>query len=283
MGKSKSIEELEASDKKFQDYLDERRKEIEKRQSETRKQMDADIEKFYREGGWDDRSPIMSASYVDVQHVSEWSLQNVNNILSAVEGAIFGSSNPPPGAVIDGDIANNPVIQAIPSLQLLVMSRAFTAIQGILEVFTTKSSTSISMIHKVEVVAPGVTIFVYINSNSFRQKSFFNNEIISQYFYMIDAYTSVKQLGNYSTFEDKNLFEKEKATLRKLAERVLEKMETAETLEEISMFSLQLDGIYDRLEKITERIYDLDKEERLALHGRADQIKLRKSLMISAA
>jgi len=281
MGKSKSIEELEAADKKFENYLDGKRKEIEARQSETRAKMDADIEKFYREGGWDDRKPVMSASYVDVQNMSEWSLGNVNKILSAVEGAIFGSSNPPPGTAIDSDITSNPVIQKIPSLQLLVMARAFTAIQGILEAFTMKSSTNITMLHKVEVASPGLTIFVYVNSNSFRQQSFFNNDLITQYFFMADAYSSAKQLGDYTNFEDLRLFEEEKENLRKIARNLISVMSEATELTQIDALSRQLDGIYDRLEQITERINDLIGQERKSMLGVAQQVRLRKSLMLS--
>ena len=244
--------------------------------------MDADIEKFYRDGGWDDRKPLLASTYVDVQNVSEWSLSNVNRILTAVSGAIFGSSNPPPGTVIDPEAALGDVISKIPTLQMLVLSKAFSAIQGILEVFTMKSSTNITMQHKIESVAPGVTVFVYINSNSFQQQSFFNNEMITQYFYMIDAYTSAKQLGSYSQFEDLQLFEREKSSLRNIATNIVNKMGEATELTQIDMLSKQLDGIYDRLEKITERINELVGEERKHMVGVAKQIRMRKSLTLAA-
>ena len=105
MGASKSIEQLQAEDKKFEEYLKERRIEIDARAAETRKKMDDDIVKFYKDGGWSDRKPLFSSSYIDVQNISEWSLTNVNNILAAISGAIFGSDNPPPGTKVNGDSA----------------------------------------------------------------------------------------------------------------------------------------------------------------------------------
>ena len=280
MGKSPTIEELAAADDKFEKYLATKRAEIEERQKETQKAMDADIVKFYQEGGWDDRKPLCVARYVDIQNVQEWSLTNVNNILSAVSGAIFGSANPPPGTAVT-NAASNVVVQAIPTLQLLVLSRAFQAVQGILEAFTVKSSTSITMQSKIEVVAPGVTTFIYVNSNSFRNQSFFSNGLISQYFYLIEAYTSVKQLGDYSKMQDLLLFEKEKTALRNIANRILDKMQEFDSDDKLEPLSKQLDGIYDRLESVTERINDLSKQERLMAQALVQQIRLRKSLLLA--
>jgi len=264
MGKSKSIEELEAADQKFENYLDQKRKDIEAKKAITRKEMDADINKFYNDGGWDDRQPVAFAEYYDVQNISEWSLGNVNKILTSISGAIFGSNNPPAGTDLVSSITDNAVISAIPSLQILVLSRAFAAVQGILETFTLKSSTSITMQKKIEVVSPGVTIFVYINSNSYKNSSFFNNEVITQYYYMIDAFSSAKQLGAYTTMEDLRLFEKEKEVLRKIARTILDRLGLVEDLDKVNQLSLQLDGIYDRLEQVTERINELLKDERQA-------------------
>ena len=122
------------------------------------------------------------------------------------------------------------MIQQIPSLQLLVMSAAFRAVQGILKSFVVKSSTTITMLSKIEVVAPGVTIFVYVNSNSFQQQSFFNNSMISQYFYLVNGYTSGQQLGDYSKFKDLQLFESEKEALRSVTYKVLGKMNDVNTI-----------------------------------------------------
>jgi hypothetical protein len=281
MGASKSIEQLRESDKKFEEYLSEKHKEIEARRDETRKKMDADIVKFYQDGGWNDRQPLFSSSYIDVQNISEWSLDNVNNILTAIEGAIFGSANPPPGTKIDGDTPNNNVIKQLPSLQLLIMSSAFRAIQGILETFVMKSSTTITMLSKIEVVSPGVTVFVYVNSNSFQQKSFFENSLISQYFYLVDGYTSAKQLGDYSKFRDKQLFELEKEQLRTVAYNILNNMGLADDISKLAVLSTQLDQIYKRLEDVTKRIDNLNTEEHAAILSLAQQVRSRRSLMLA--
>lgn len=263
MGQSKSIEELAAADQAFVKYMNDRRKEITETRGATRKEMDAAIEKFYKDGKWDDRKPVCTAEYVDVQNVSEWSLDNVNKILDAVGGAIFGSKNPPPGLKLDKAVqaGNDAVLAAVGGLQTLALSRAFSAVQGILEAFTLKSSTSITMNSKIEVVTPGLTIFVYTNSNNFQSKSFFENNLISQYFFMIDVYTSAKQLGDYTKFQDLQLFEEEKAGLRLIARRLINNMANVESLEKLDQLSKQLDGIYERLEEITGKIDELSKSE----------------------
>lgn len=281
MGNSPSIEELKAADDKFAAYLAERRIEIEARRRETREQMDADVAKFYQDGKWNDRRPLFSSEYVDVQNMSDWSLTTVNNMLTAISGAVFGSGNPPPGTKVDSDVSNNEVIQKIPSLQLLIMSAAFRAIQGILEAFVLKSSTTITMSKRIDMVAPGVTIFVYVNSNCFQQKSFFQNGLISQYFYLAEAYTSVEQLGHYSVFEDKRLFEKEKEVLRARAEKITKTMEDADTIEKLEAITKMLDFVYDRLKAVTERIKDTDELEHESMKSLSHQVRLRRSFMLA--
>jgi hypothetical protein len=277
MGKSISIEELEAADAKFAKYLADRRIEITATATDTRKKMDSAIEKFYKDGGWNDRKPVCSAEYIDVQNVSEWSLANVNKILDAVGGAIFGSKNPIPGLKLSPDVkaGTNNVLNAVGGLQMLALSKAFSAVQGILEAFTVKSSTSITMNSKIEVVTPGLTIFVYTNANNFQQKSFFNNTLISQYFFMIDVYTSAKQLGDYAKFQDLQLFEEEKASLRLIARKIINTMSELEDLDKLDQIAKQLDGIYARLEVITEKADELSKEEAANHRELAKQARLR--------
>jgi len=273
MGQSKSIEELAASDQKFQDFLDEKRKTLEEKTAATRKQMDADIEKFYADGKWDDRKPVASAAYYDVQIVSEFSLDNISKIMQAISGAIFGSNNVPAGTKIENNAGNNPTVKMIPNLQLLILSKAFSAIQGILEAFTLKSSVSITQQHKIEVVAPGMTIFVYVNSNSFQSQSFFTKDIITQYFYVIDSFISKKQLGDYSEFEDLRLFEEEKAALRNIANNLVQTMGSLTDLNKLDVIMKLLDGIYDRMESVTERITDLTNAETLARKEKVQHIR----------
>jgi hypothetical protein len=281
MGSSPSIEELKAADDKFEAYLKERRIEIEARRKETREQMDADIAKFYLDGKWNDRRPLFSSEYVDVQNMSDWSLASVNNILKGISGAVFGSDNPPPGTTVGSDVSTNEVIQKIPSLQLLVMSAAFRAIQGILEAFVLKSSTTITMSKRIDMVAPGVTIFVYVSSNSFQQQSFFKNSLISQYFYLAEAYTSVQQLGDYSVFQDKLLFEKEKERLRDRAEKITKTMDAAVDIAALEAITKMLDFVYDRLKAVTDRIKNIDDVEHESLMSLSHQVRLRKSLMLA--
>lgn len=284
MGKSISIEELEAADTKFAKYLEDRRKEIAATAKTTRKTMNEAIEKFYKDGKWDDRKPVCSAEYIDVQNISEWSLTNVNKILDAVGGAIFGSKNPPPGTKLDNAVeaGNNVVLNAVGGLQMLALSKAFSAIQGILEAFTVKSSTTITTHHKIEVVTPGVTVIVYTSSNSFQQKSFFNNSLISQYFFMIDVYSSVKQLGDYTKFQDVQLFEEEKASLRLIARRLITRMGEVEKIEQIEQLTKQLDGVYERLAVITAKIDELTETEANAHRELAKQARLRLSKALPA-
>lgn len=273
MGQSKSIEELAASDKKFEDYLLGKRAELEARTTATRAEMDKDIEKFYKDGKWDDRKPVANASYYDVQIISEFSLGNINKILTAISGAIFGSNNTPPGTTINPDLGAIAPAKIMPNLQLLILSKAFTAIQGILEAFTLKSSITITQQHKIEVVAPGVTIFVYVNSNSFKSNSFFTEDIITQYFYVIDSYISKKQLGDYSAFEDLRLFEEEKAGIRVIAYNMIQTMSTITDLGKLDILTKLMDTLYDRLDDVQERINELTKEEAKTMKVKAGNIR----------
>ena len=173
------------------------------------------------------------------------------------------------------------MIQQIPSLQLLVMSAAFRAVQGILELFVVKSSTTITMLSKIEVVAPGVTIFVYVNSNSFQQQSFFNNSMISRISIWLTAIPQASSSGIILSSKISSCLNPKKEALRSVTYKVLGKWNDVDTIGKLDARSQMLDALYKRLEGVTERINNLTKQDHDNIRSIAQQVRSRKLLMLA--
>ncbi|MDZ8051642.1 MAG: hypothetical protein RMX68_006070 [Aulosira sp. ZfuVER01] len=194
MGHSPSIDELRDQDRKFRQYLDELLDDINKKAADVRNQVNETISKHYSSGGWDDAKPFLDGENVDVQHVKDWSLDNVTKIIGAVKDAIFGTAPPPPGAKVadkkSEDIA--PAFTAIAKLDEYIAAKAFDVISGILQSFMASTEVTAKREIKSEPLAPGLTLFVGILECGYQSQSFFQNEIITQDFYIYAVRYSAK-------------------------------------------------------------------------------------------
>jgi len=159
MGRGPSIQELAEQEQAFREYLDQIRGDIEKDKADDTIALDKIITTFYSDGGWA-YSPLMQSDLLEVQQISTWSLANVVKIMTGVRDAIFGSSAPPPGVEIEKPSGTSNAIDKMQDLNLLALNRAFSAVQSILETFAVESSYRGKAITKVEVVAPGLTLFL---------------------------------------------------------------------------------------------------------------------------
>lgn len=199
MGKGPKVEELAQEDADFRKYLEQIRGEVEADQAHGIKELEKIIDQYYTDGGWSYK-PLMQLNALEVQQVSEWSLDNVSKILGAVRDAIFGDSAPPAGTEIEkpGDVGL--ALSEMMDLNLLVMNKAFAAVQSILATFATESSYRGKALTKTELVAPGITVFVSIRSDVWRSQGFFNNDSIAQYLYIVRSFFSADQAGDIAKF-----------------------------------------------------------------------------------
>ncbi|MCG2616168.1 hypothetical protein LZZ85_17860 [Terrimonas sp. NA20] len=200
MGQGPTIQELADKDTEFRKYLAQINDEVQADKTRDIDSLKEKMTEFYKEGGWNDHKPIMQLDKVEVQQVSSWSLDNVTKMITAVKDAIFGNSEPPDGVQIEKPAELLQSVAQMSNLGLMVMNKAFSAIQGILQAFATESSYKGSAIQRIEVIAPGLTLFISIRSDVWRSKGFFNNDSIAQYLFVIRSQFSLKQAGDLADY-----------------------------------------------------------------------------------
>lgn len=199
MGKGPTVQELAEQDENFRVYLNQIRGEVEADQAHDVKALDKIIEQYYTNGGWSYK-PLLQLDALEVQQVSEWSLDNVSKILGAVRDAIFGDESPPPGTEIEKGAETALALAEMEGLNLLVMNKAFAVVQSILSTFATDTSYRGKALTKTELVAPGITVFISIRSDVWKSQGFFNNDSIAQYLYIVRSFFSAEQAGDIASF-----------------------------------------------------------------------------------
>ena len=261
MGKGPTIQELAEKEKAFRDYLKQIRTELEKDKAKEIGELDERIKNYYTDGGWSYK-PLMSLDNVEVQQISSWSLDNVVKIMSSVKDAIFGNENPPEGVEIEKPESFVKSLGELANLNLLVLSRAYQAIQGILQTFATESSFRGKTLTKTELVAPGMSVFISIRSDVWRNKGFFNNDSIAQYLFIVKSFFSIEQAGDLSKFNDLLAYEELKAAWRTriyaLAETIADPKTPFSALAELDQ---QLGFYSEKLADIQAKINELQTKE----------------------
>ncbi|BAY11995.1 hypothetical protein [Calothrix sp. NIES-2098] len=272
MGHSPSIDELRDQDRKFRQYLDELLDDINKKAADVRNQVNETISKHYSSGGWDDAKPFLDGENVDVQHVKDWSLDNVTKIIGAVKDAIFGTAPPPPGAKVadkkSEDIA--PAFTAIAKLDEYIAAKAFDVISGILQSFMASTEVTAKREIKSEPLAPGLTLFVGILECGYQSQSFFQNEIITQDFYIYAVRYSAKEASTYSKFEDLEAYEDLKVAWRKKMDTLAQKIDDTEDLDQLKKLQNNFDYYTSQLDALQKKIESLQQAKITALTNRVE-------------
>lgn len=236
MGQGPSIQQLAEKEQAFRDYLSQIRGELEKDKAKDTENLQTEIEGYYKKGGWEYK-PMLQLDKVEVQQVSSWSLDNIVKMLNAVSSAIFGTDDPPEGVKVEKPADLTKSMQYLDNLSLMVVSKAFSVIQGILETFATESSYKGQSITKVEVVAPGITVFVSIRSDVWKNRGFFNNDSIAQYMFIVRSFFSLQQAGDMSKINDIQAYEELKEAFRirigALSERIADPKTPFSAMEEL--------------------------------------------------
>ncbi|WP_353815616.1 hypothetical protein [Agromyces sp. SYSU T00266] len=269
MGSTQGIQDKAKQDKEFEEWLAEKSKALEEQLKKTEGELEQEIEKYYAEGGWDDAKPYISGVLIDTLNSKEWSLDNVNRILSSVQSSMFGGTKPPEGVEIKNASDVGPSVAQMADLRLYVLGKAFEAVQGILQVFSTSSTTQAKEKKAVEMVAPGMTMFMSIRSASYTSQSFFTRQVISQYFYVFRIYFSIKQAGDISKFNDLMAYEDLKVAyrnkLKELADIIADPMIDFDAVRELDE---QLEYYSEKLAAIQAKIEDLAAKEKAAIMAR---------------
>lgn len=214
MGKSPSIADLQAKDDAFNAYLTNLEADLSKKASAAEQQMQADITAFYTTNGYDDAKDFTSGSNTDFMHESEFSLDNLKNVIDAISKAVFSGAAVPTGATVDqqgvdaATAALGAEVGAMANLELYIAGKVFDVLSNVVLGFGASTSISYTSNTKSDSLGFGLQMFTTISASSYQSQSFFQNEYISQYLYGYDIRFSVEQakvemtMGLVQTYEN---------------------------------------------------------------------------------
>ena len=221
MGKSPSIEEMEAKEDRYREYIHKLENELKIRADKYEDQLDKKINEYFKDNEWDYQN-FLSGRNVDFLHEKDWSLDNLKNIIDQISKAIFGDTKAPAGVTIEKTEEMGKAIKNMEHLELYIAGKCFEIISGILDSFGTKTTMGFNASVEVKPVAPGLTLFVAVVGDSYQSHDFFEDEMIYQYFYIYDLRFSVKQAEAQAHQADVSLYADSLGTFRQKLEELNE-------------------------------------------------------------
>lgn len=269
MGKSKSIEDQTALNDKFQAYIDQQTQVLDKTVAAATQTLDAQIEAYYAKGGWNDAKPMISGTYQHISTTSDWSLNAVADMIGQLKSTLFGG--PPPGGTTAP--AQPPDVSAavakLDAMEVLITDAAFTAIEGILQAFTSSTQTTVQSKTEVQVLAPGLTLFLAVVENQYSRSDFVSGETIIQEAYVFDTRFSIKQGGDIAKFNQLTSLIAQQTTQQDITakcDKAIEELDV--TVDDYDVKVAKYQGIVDRANAQVEVLQgEISKLEEKALRG----------------
>jgi len=198
MGKSQSIQDLQAQDNQFAAYI----QGIEKQLNEQADAMDSHIKQQIDD--WktnsSDARVIVTGRNLDFVHEASFSLEKLQNILGTISSAVFAGTGAPPGTKVD-DAAQKQVeetlgsaVQQTAAMELFIAGKVFDVLGNIIYNFGSSTTTTFNSSITNEALGLGLQMFVGVGEQTYNSQSFFHNESIFEYVYTYQVYYSLKQL-----------------------------------------------------------------------------------------
>lgn len=263
MGKSKSIKELQETNKAFQDYVDQMGEKMDAYKVKMTEEIGNMIQEHYR--NFSDKSLLMEGSYSHLTTMSEWSLNSISAIINSCSKALFGSKIPEGAEKKKTDKKVDGAIAGMKERELYIANAAFDIIQGIMSSFSNSTTTSVETKFDGKPLSPGLTLFIAVANNSYRHNSFFSNETITQSIFVFKVYYSIKEGATQSKLSDLESYENQKASYRKQIKKIDERVEQLDVfsenyLQELTKYENIADRLNERLQKIDEEIKHLSPD-----------------------
>ena len=255
MGTSPSIEELQKRDDDFRKYMQSVQDDTNAKKDQLQKEIDDIRKKFYQDGGFDDAKPRIQGSHKDMQHISDWSMDNITRMLGSIRLAIFGDGKKPEGTpVADKDITKDLAVLGIHGMELYILNQAFSVIQGVLEAFSTQTSAKYVEDIKVEQLAPGLTLFIAVAQFNYKSDQFFTNELITSNLYVYDARFSLKHGINQAKETELSGLSNQLALWVGKSDSLTRKIAAEEDYSAVLQLAGQLKGITKQIDDTSARI-----------------------------
>ena len=260
MGQSNSIQEQQEKNQEFQAYINEMNQNMDQRLIALSNDLRGMEDTHY--SSFPDRTLLIEGRYSHLTTLSEWSLRSISKIIDSCSKAIFGAIAP--NGSQKGGAETSASIRQLQSREAYIANAAFDIVQGIVSSFN--NTTSISVERKVasKPIAPGMTLFIGVENNSYSSKQFFRDEKIIQTLFVFRVFYSIKEGVSQSKLTDLQLYEDQKEIYRrKIATfgKLMDNLDPTDPsfAENIIKYENTADIMYQRLEKLNSKIDELLK------------------------
>lgn len=262
MGKSNTIQEQQKTNEAFQKYINDMTKNMDARQEGLIGQL-AEMEKKHYVG-FSDKALLVEGRYSHLTTVSEWSLKSVDAIIDACSKALFGDKkNAPKGSrVAERDEKTSESIKAIKNREAYIASEAFAVVQAIIGTFNSATTTSVEQKIDAKPIAPGMTMFIGVENNSFSSQSFLKEEKIIQTIFVFKVCYSIAEGKQQSALSDLQVYEDLKERFRKIIDALGEKVSELDINEpdydeKFNKLADRMELMSKQMDKITQKIKEL--------------------------
>ncbi|MEO7259975.1 MAG: hypothetical protein ABI047_01705 [Jatrophihabitantaceae bacterium] len=200
MGKSPSIQDLEAKDREFANYIDGVRQQLNAQADGMDQHINDQITRWKTNAP--DARVIVTGRNLDFVHESSFSLEKLANILTTIAKAVFAGTEAPPGAMVEA-AAQKEVEEALGSavaetaaIELFIAGKVFDVLGNIIYNFGSSTKVSFNSSITSQALGLGMQMFVAVGEQTYSSESFFNNETIYEYVYTYQVFYSLEQLKN---------------------------------------------------------------------------------------
>lgn len=192
MGKSKSIEQMQKENTKFQDFIKDMRKDLDEQAAAQQKKIDDMVAAYHKD--YDDEVMVLSGNFTHQSVVSEWSLDAVNKMIDSCRNAILGDAPPPPGVTAGSEAKQvATAMSQIGSVNTIIANAAFNVVQSLLRSVGSRTSVETKASQQSVPLAPGIRLFIAVVENSYDKTSFFGSDSIMQTLFVFTARYSLKE------------------------------------------------------------------------------------------
>ncbi|MEO7259974.1 MAG: hypothetical protein ABI047_01700 [Jatrophihabitantaceae bacterium] len=198
MGKSPSIQDLEAKDKEFENYINGVRDSLNAQADGMDKHITDQITAWKNNAT--DARIIVTGRSLDFVHEASFSLEKLQGILSTISSAVFAGTEAPPGTKVDStaqkdvEKALGPAIEQAAAIELFIAGKVFDVLGNIIYNFGSSTSVTFNSSITSEALGLGMQMFVGVGEQTYNSESFFNSETIYEYVYTYQVFYSLKQL-----------------------------------------------------------------------------------------
>lgn len=262
MGKSNSIQQQETKNTEFQEYVTKMNSDMDQRQQALQGELEDMEQKHYE--NISDKTLLLEGRYSHLTTVSEWSLKSVSAIIDSCSKALLGTkSSTPEGSKIEKtDEETSASVLALKERERYIANEAFAVVQAIVESFSSSTSTSVEKKTDAKPIAPGMTLFIGVENNSFSNKKFFSSESIVQTIFVFKVCYSIQEGKRQSALSDLQVYEDQKQryrmTIEKLGKKEMELDTDAEDyLENFTKLENMIELMAGKLKGITAKISEL--------------------------